>query len=164
MKTLKEKTKKSASSLRKPSMADLALKAMTDEPNTEDFARVKAITDAELESFRALVQFGQGALRTSLLINGGATVALLSFFAATVSSVAAYSEHLKQALLTYGIGVFLGALASGFGYAQAYSNYNDNDQRSKIHFQICFSLIFLSYIVFLIGSILGFIGLPNGQL
>lgn len=87
-------------------MADLALKAMTDEPNKEDFARVKAITDAEFESFRALVQFGQGALRTSLLINGGATVALLSFFAATVSSVAAYSEHLKQALLTYGLVFF----------------------------------------------------------
>lgn len=78
----------------------------------------KRTHEASLEMFRSVIQAGQGALRTCLLINGGAAVALLAFVGHLVGSGTetvplAATAKVMSAFVS---GVLAGGLASGTTY------------------------------------------------
>ncbi|SRR5579885_269047 len=70
---------------------------------------------AERETFRSVIQAGQTALRTVILINGGAAVALMIF----LGNIWADTEppaHILNSLLAFSAGVLWGGLATGTTY------------------------------------------------
>lgn len=71
-----------------------------------------------VEMFRSVIQSGLGALRTCLLINGGAAVALLAFAGHIAGSEVAGvpMAAVAKAMGGYVAGVVAGGLASGVTY------------------------------------------------
>ncbi|MEX2150741.1 MAG: hypothetical protein WD793_11040 [Steroidobacteraceae bacterium] len=78
----------------------------------------KRTHETNLEMFRSVIQAGQGALRTCLLINGGAAVALLAFAGHIVSSEteAVPLVAVAKAMVAFVGGVLACGLASGTTY------------------------------------------------
>lgn len=76
---------------------------------------------ASMEMFRSVIEAGQTALRSLILINGGAAVALLAFLGNVLSKEAPkgvqYSvAGLKLAMLTFVLGVGSAGAATAFRY------------------------------------------------
>lgn len=75
-----------------------------------------------IELMRGTLAYGQFALKSSLLVNGGATVALLAFLGNvwTVAEPSRIVMAITNVLLVFGFGVFSAVVAAGAGYfAQA---------------------------------------------
>lgn len=72
----------------------------------------------QLEGFRSAIQAGQSALKSCVLINGGAAVALLAFVGHLVEQKepAISVRSLAIAMSVFVGGVFAGGLASGVTY------------------------------------------------
>ena len=80
-----------------------------------------------LQAFEATIASGQSALKTGVLINGGAAVALLAFLGSTSSRTGSATPlvHLRLlsvALLCFGAGVLASAFAAGFVYLAQLKN------------------------------------------
>ena len=82
----------------------------------------KAVQQTNLEMFRSVITTGQTALRTSLLINGGATIAVLTFLGNMRTHLRGVGLHypleepLVNSLVLFGFGVLFGAVATGTTY------------------------------------------------
>lgn len=77
------------------------------------------------EILRSLSALAAEALKASLLINGGAIVALLAYAGTAPSSVRAETAHsFSGALLFFGAGVFCATLALGLSYSAQLRFYN----------------------------------------
>jgi hypothetical protein len=86
-------------------------------------AQYDATSKSNLEAFRTVVEASREALNASLLINGGAVVAILSFLGATVgkgSASASLGLALTLPLLAFGSGVLAAALSFGTRYVAQY--------------------------------------------
>lgn len=81
-------------------------------------SRHKAQLETDLEVFRAVFVYGQAALKTTILINGGAAIAVMAFLARYigVENQVANMQFFLYALLVFGFGVLLGAVTTGFTY------------------------------------------------
>lgn len=86
--------------------------------------------DWNLEMLRSVIQLGQGALRTCLLINGGAAVALLAFAGHIVSSETEVVPlaAVAKAMGAYVFGVLAGGLASAVTYLSQWFFAHDWDK------------------------------------
>ena len=113
----------------------------------------KAQQQQQVEMFRSVIATGQTALKTSLLINGGATVALLAFLGHVLSNPRAGNlvPVLSFSLYLFGLGVLLGAVATGFTYL-AQSALNHAYCRTGAFFRILvIVLVLATYILFWLG-------------
>ena len=158
MKTLHSKTTSKAKKHFKPPIGG-AFQAYVEGPGELEFLKYKTEVEAELESFRSLANYGQGALRTSLLINGGATVALLSFIAAISANPNLFFSVLVNPLVAFSTGVFFGAIASGSAYGQAYANYADQEVSAGRWFKRTIFALSCSYLCFILGCHLAFVAI-----
>ena len=80
-----------------------------------------------LEMFRSVIIYGQAALKSSILINGGAAVALMAFIGkiwGTELAVPAV-EALTAAVLLFAFGVLASALGTGSTYVTQFSYMRD---------------------------------------
>ena len=118
-----------------------------------------------LEMLRATITTGQSALKSALLINGGAAVALLAFIGSVWSSnktVEALPE-ITSALLLYVFGVLAAAVAAGATYFSQAGYGNEFGKASKYVGRIGHVLAVLgvlaSYVLFGRASWLAFVGL-----
>ena len=93
---------------RKPSEVDL----------TSTLAEYNASRAIELETMKLVGMAGQNALKSLMLINGGAAVALLAFLSHIwdKTPVAGSIRGLTEALLFFVAGVLLSSIASGTTY------------------------------------------------
>lgn len=84
----------------------------------------------KLEGFRSVIQAGQSALKSCILINGGAAVALLAFLGHLVEQKepAVPVQSLAYAMAVFVGGVFAGGLASGFTYLSQWFFADDWDR------------------------------------
>lgn len=113
----------------------------------------KAQQQQQIEMFRSVIATGQTALKTSLLINGGATVALLTFLGHVWSNPQGGNlvSVLSLSLYLFGLGVLLGAVATGFTYL-AQSAYNHAYHTTGAVFRILvIVLVVATYFLFLLG-------------
>lgn len=69
-----------------------------------------------LEEFRAVIQSGQNAMKTALLMNGGASIALLAFIGKLTEKQQYQIPHFAEALAIFVLGVFFIGAASGTTY------------------------------------------------
>ena len=78
----------------------------------------------QLEGFRSVIQVGQSALKTCILVNGGAAVALLAFVGHLVEQAKPQIpvRSLALAMAVFVGGVFAGGLASAFTYLSQWSS------------------------------------------
>lgn len=92
-----------------------------------DIETFKVRSTAKVETFRSVVDTAKSALATIILINGGATVALLTFIG-NLAKAGAAMPHTPKALLVstgcFAAGVLLGALATG-GLYMTQSSFNE---------------------------------------
>ena len=113
----------------------------------------KAQQQQQLEMFRSVIATGQTALKTSLLINGGATVALLAFLGNIWSNPQGLDliYALSDSLGLFGLGVFFGAWATGTTYLTQ-SAYNHQHYKIGNGLRILtIILVIATYILFLLG-------------
>jgi hypothetical protein len=111
--------------------------------------KAQVLSDAEM--FKSVIQAGQGALKASLLINGGAAVALLAFIGNiwTKMQGPAVVNALISSLISFGGGVLLGAIATGITYLTQ-ATYEQKWAKSG-------SLLNIFSILFVIGAYVSFI-------
>ena len=113
----------------------------------------KARTQRCLSGFDAMVNLGQGALKTAMLINGGACIALLAFISNIISKIPPIdiSLSLSYSLTFFGLGVFLSTIAYGFAYVTQYFFENKSKKRIATKFQFStMGIVLLSYISFIV--------------
>ena len=143
--------------------------------NKTRIANADRTSAADLEMFKSVLETGKVALTTPILVNGGASVALLAF----IANISAKSDvgsgvgipSIAGALMWFVFGVLLAALATGSTYltqdlhSQAQysvSNTEVKTTRSTTIFSIpmttigqCVSVSFvaLAYVFFIVGSL-----------
>lgn len=121
----------------------------------------------DLEMFKSVLETGKTALTTAILVNGGASVALLAFLAnvSVKTEMVARVPALAGALMWFVFGVLSAACATGMTYltqsAYAKTLYSVGDQRSiglvsrllgRIGKPITVALVVATYLMFAIGS------------
>jgi len=120
-------------------------------------ARFAAQNNARLEHYKTVNASGDVALKSAILINGGAAVALLAFLG-NISKEDALSRAVTQQIplpmLCFSVGVLFAAIATGMKYL-AMRNAGDGEScRFKVYNNISISLVALSYAGFLFGGVL----------
>lgn len=92
--------------------------------NDRNIAQAQIETSHALEMFRSVITAGQSALKASMIINGGAIVALLAFIGHVGDKISNIQPLLASSIWLFCLGVLASAVASGFTYLSqlAYSN------------------------------------------
>lgn len=80
----------------------------------QEHRRVSATTDNEF--LRLTVELGMAAVKGSMLINGGAAVALLAFLGSTYKPGAPSATWAAHALAWFAMGTLVSALVGGLSY------------------------------------------------
>lgn len=123
-------------------------------------AEHRAVHEAQLEMFKSVLESGQTAVNTAILVSGGGTVALLAFIGnlATKTPQASIPHALIVALILFAIGVLLGAMAAGGRYLSQMC-YGRNWLRSGIAFHVT-TIVFVvaTYALFAGGVIAAYHG------
>lgn len=112
-----------------------------------------AQNQSDLELFKSIVTAGQAALKTTILINGGAAVALLAFIGKLYTTQSKeLIPLLAVSLVCYVYGVLCGSLATGFTYLTQFLHLRKIPKlgaTANILSNLC---VIGSYILFAVGS------------
>src|SRR6185437_9417296 len=76
----------------------------------------KQVHAGQMEMFRSVITSGQGAIKSSFLLNGGAAVAILAFIGHLAQFDAAKVPVFASCLVLFAYGVFAVAVTSGSTY------------------------------------------------
>ncbi len=119
-----------------------------------------AQTEDEREHYKAVIQSGQAALRSAILINGGAAVALLAFIGNLMRTDGAQLPEtaLRHSLLTFIWGVLAAAVATGFTYLAVCFACPETRRRFATFNGLAIACVVLSYLSFIAGGFLAWIG------
>lgn len=120
--------------------------------------KVKSFQTGKLEELKAAFKYGELALKSAILINGAASVAILAFIGKIWGGDDAITtiKRMSVSLFVFVSGVLVGALASGFSYVTQYC-YSQNQHNAGHAWRwVTIILTFSSYILFLIGSIFAY--------
>ncbi|MFN3506217.1 MAG: hypothetical protein ACK4ZU_01990 [Allorhizobium sp.] len=150
--------------------------------NHEEALAAHAAHRADLaQMFSSALSFGLEAMRTAVLVNGGAVVAMLAFIGATYNAPSDEVASVRSALLTpaflFALGAIAAGSASGFAYfaqslfCRALESYTmewnwpyvkeANHSRAKLRFGMFWqimsvSFVIISYLALLAGLALAF--------
>ncbi|MFD3283846.1 hypothetical protein ACE41O_12040 [Alteromonas macleodii] len=116
-----------------------------------------------VEHFKSVIQMAELALKSSIMINGGAAVALLTFVG---NSKAEDKTFLVYSLFAFSLGVLFGAISALLAYlAQNHFmeqiNNNESPSDNQAHKISAIGAISLSYLAFFIGILLASQGVSN---
>lgn len=113
---------------------------------------LQARHDWAIEEYRQTITMGQSTMRSCMLINGGAAVALLAFIGhlATLPDSAGHINNFACPLLIYNTGIFFSACAFGFTYL---SEYFDSPPE-RVGYAKTFQIF---AVLFVIGSLVFFV-------
>jgi len=125
-----------------------------------ELARMKVNQDSQLEMFRSVIETAKVALSTSILVNGGATVALLALIGTLVGKAPAGAPpappSLVFALISFAIGVLFAAVATGSTYSAQYCYHRENARWATIFRGLTIVLVLSSYAAFLSGVLFAY--------
>ncbi len=109
---------------------------------------------ASLELFKSAITSAQSALKSAIMINGGAAVAVMAFVGTTWNKLEdpVVSRILLWSMGLFVVGVFWGAVASGFTYLCQDAYANERIKRGNVYRWIAICLVVVSYIFFVIAS------------
>lgn len=92
--------------------------------------------DQRLEMFRSVITSGQGALKSTFFLNGGAAVALLAFIGHLAQFSPAKVPVLAACLLPFALGVLATAVTAGFTYLSQWFYASSNPYSRKAGFAL----------------------------
>jgi hypothetical protein len=116
-------------------------------------AKYRADHETNLEMFKSVIEAGRTAVASCILINGGATVALLAYLGNFLSKNpdASAPSALTLALVVFAVGVLLGAVASGMRYFTQYCYGSDWNVAGSILNVVTIIVGLSTYVMFGIG-------------
>ncbi|MEZ9923683.1 hypothetical protein AB4365_06470 [Vibrio breoganii] len=122
--------------------------------NDSAIAHSNNVTTSNLEMFKSVIATGQAALKASMVVNGGAAVALLAFMGkiwnSTIDANIAYS--LSASMKIFCIGVVLGAFATGTTYlSQTLHSLEHSKSANSLNLITVLSVL-ASYALFIYGA------------
>jgi hypothetical protein len=91
---------------------------------------------SDLEMFRSVIQAGQNAVKSSFLLNGGASVALLAFIGKLTEEQQSKIPAFADSLTIFVTGVFAIALASGVTYLSQWFYAESESWKQKTGFAL----------------------------
>ena len=117
----------------------------------------KAINASNLEHFKTVISSGQTALKSAILINGGGSVALLTFIGKIISNgpIMNHASELPLSLFCFVLGVLSAAVASGATYL-AQSSFQTKKNVGHIFNGTAIALVLFSYFLFFKGAFVAF--------
>jgi hypothetical protein len=117
-------------------------------------SQFKATCEANLEMFKSVILTGQSAIKSSILINGGAAVALLAFIGKiwTESQTQITTQLLISGLGYFVTGVLMGAFTSGFTYLSQLSYGHEHWKKGKALHAVAIISGLSAYALFGIGA------------
>jgi hypothetical protein len=113
----------------------------------------KAERELAIELFRSVISSGQHALKTSILVNGGAAVALLAFVSNvwTKTQAPQVARALTLSIVYFGIAVLVGAVSTGTTYVTQYFYERSHDKTGLVFHVFTVLLVISSYVLFGLG-------------
>jgi len=107
-----------------------------------------------LEMFKSVITAGQSALKSAILINGGAAVAMLAFAGSIWGKSLAQCtvKYLLAAMGLFVVGVLLGAVASGLTYLVQRAYAQEREKTGNRLNVGTISCVVVAYVLFLVGS------------
>ncbi|EOC1797619.1 hypothetical protein [Vibrio fluvialis] len=122
--------------------------------NDRNIALANNKTASDLEMFRSVITSGQAALKASMVINGGAAVALLAFMGKIWGSsiTTGVASSLSGSTFMFCIGIILGALASGTTYFSQCLYNVDKIKIGNIINVVTIIMVLASYGIFIFSS------------
>ncbi len=127
------------------------------------FAQYDSENKWSLELFRSVILAGQTALKSAILINGGAAVALLAFIG-SVWDKTTNPNVIKKLLISmvlFVLGVLAGGIASSLTYLIQLLYLNQKHKLATFLNVTSSVLITISYITFVIGAVFAFVAFWN---
>lgn len=124
----------------------------------------KSAQASSLEMFRSVITAGQNALRTALLINGGATVALLAFLGKLTTDNPEKLSVFSTSLMIFTVGVFFTGLSSGFTYLSQWFYASNRNRCQMIGWALnilCIVLGLAAYGAFIWGAVDAYAGFQH---
>lgn len=111
---------------------------------------------AQIEQFKSVMQISALALKSAMIINGGAAIALLTFLGNMKDNTG--MEYFVCALQYYIFGVALAAFANASAYLAQYRylyEIKNNLSTPKGHFitYLTVIIVLMSYILFVLGGL-----------
>ena len=102
--------------------------------------------EQQLEMFRSVITSGQGAIKSSFLLNGGAAVALLAFIGHLAQFNAIKVAIFAPSMLPFALGVLAIAITAGFMYLSQwlYASTHPSARKAGFIFNILCILLGLS--------------------
>lgn len=133
--------------------------------NERNIAQYNAEVSSNLEMFRSIITSGQSALKSALIINGGAAVAMLAF----IGNLATKGSEFKSTISVFSTPLFyftLGVLCASIGFGGTYLsqvlfNRKKTEKLGSVVRLIVIAVVIASYGFFLFGAMsakAGFIG------
>jgi hypothetical protein len=107
-----------------------------------------------LEMFRSVISTAQGAIKSSFLLNGGATIALLAFIGHLAQFKPEKVAIFSGCLLPFTYGALAVAVTSGFAYLAQWFYAEDGKRQQITGFVfniLCVVLCLASYACFVVG-------------
>ena len=114
----------------------------------------KHVHEAQLEMFRSVITAGQNAIKSSFLLNGGASIALLAFIGHLAEFKPEKITDFASCMLPFAFGVLAIAMTSGFTYLSQWFYASSNPISRKFGFGVnvlCITLGIGSYFLFVWG-------------
>ena len=114
----------------------------------------KSQHESQLEMFRSVISAGQSAIKSSFLLNGGGSVALLAFIGHLAQFKPMAVPTFGECMLPFTLGVLAIAMASGFTYLSQWLYASPSSKAKQAGFVlnvICIALGLISYCFFAWG-------------
>jgi len=113
------------------------------------------VSNINVEGFKSVILTGQTSLRSGLLINGGAALAVLAYIGKLSVEAPAHVSQFASPLLLFVMGTLTMAVTSGVTYLGQWFYFGGGTWKWKVGFWLnilAMILGFLSYVLFAWGS------------
>jgi hypothetical protein len=124
-------------------------------------SRFELWRETRLELTRAVISFGQVAIRSLVLINGGAAIAVLTFIGNFTQNQNSLMNELSYSLLSFCFGAAAAALVAGFAYVTQFLYDGFSKKASRIGTAFHILAVFFaiaSFTLFIVGVLTAFWG------
>ena len=109
----------------------------------------------DVEMFRSVIGYGQAALKSAILINGGAAVALLAFIGNIWAKGVRpdVADSLTNGIVLFASGVLAAAVGTGGSYFTQYYYHIEGPERAAIYWRrLTILVVLLAFILFGFGA------------
>jgi len=123
--------------------------------NEQNIAWYEAKQSVTREMFRSVVLFGQSALKSIILINGGAAVSMLAFIGNLASKQGLSSQAMTlftQPMLLFAMGVLSGALGTGGTYVTQLFYAQEKIKLGIVFHCLTIFIVIIAYVFFAVGA------------